>query len=327
MSLAGQGTAEFRRAAVIGTGMMGPGIAVSLALGGLETTLVSRTRSTAQSGLERARALLETLRVNELAAEEAAERAGSILSCSADLEDAVATADLVIESGPEDMSWKQGLLVRVERSAPETCVLASNTSGLSITVMASRCARPSRVLTAHFWNPPHLMRLVELVRGEQTSEEVLQAMHRLMRRCGKAPVIIRKDRPGQLGNRLQHALWREAVNIVAEGIASAEDVDLAAKNGFGQRLPVYGIFEHADAVGLDLTLAVMDYIARDLYSQPKAPQMLFDLVREGQLGAKTGRGFYDWSQKSLSEVQAVRDQFLIEFFRAHPVSSVQEGED
>ncbi len=128
--------------------------------------------------------------------------------------------------------------------------------------------------------------------------------------------VVKKDRPGQLGNRLQMALWREAVNIVAEGIASAEDVDLAAKAGFGQRLPVYGIFEHADAVGLNMVLGIMDYVSADLYNQPQAPELLRDMVQRGELGAKTGRGFYDWSRKDIEAVKTRRDRFVLDFLRA-----------
>jgi 3-hydroxybutyryl-CoA dehydrogenase len=138
----------------------------------------------------------------------------------------------------------------------------------------------------------------------------------LLAACGKTPVVVKKDRPGQLGNRLQMALVREAVHIVAEGIADAEDVDLVAKNGFGLRLPVYGIFEHQDIVGLDLGLAVNDYVSRDLYNQPRAPEYFRQLVARGDLGARTGRGFYDWSVKSAAEVKARRDGFVLEFLRA-----------
>ena len=126
---------------------------------------------------------------------------------------------------------------------------------------------------------------------------------------------MKKDRPGQLGNRLQMALVREAVNIVAEGIADAEDVDTVAKNGFGIRLPAYGIFEHQDVVGLDLGIRVVEYVARDLYNEPRAPEYMRELLRQGHLGARTGRGFYDWSSKSVDHVKARRDAFLVEVLR------------
>jgi len=129
-------------------------------------------------------------------------------------------------------------------------------------------------------------------------------------------VLVKRDRPGQLGNRLQMALVREAAYIVEEGIADVEDVDLVAKNGFGLRMPAYGIFEHQDAVGLDMGLSIVDYVAQDLYNLPKAPNFYRAKVAHGDLGAKTGKGFYDWSKKSIAEVKAARDQFVIDVLRS-----------
>jgi 3-hydroxybutyryl-CoA dehydrogenase len=305
----------FRTAAVIGTGMMGPGIGLTLALGGLRTTILSRRAESAASGLDKARAHAEVLRRNGLVDPDRLAEALALLSASVAFEETIAAADLTIESGPEDMAWKQELFARMDGLAGPGAVLASNTSGLSITAIASRCGRPERVLTTHFWNPPHLMPLVEIVRGEKTSPEAAEEVKGLLAACGKTPVMVRKDRPGQLGNRLQMALVREAAHIVAEGIADADDVDTVARNGFGLRMPAYGILEHQDIVGLDLGLRVVDYVAKDLYNRPGAPENFHELVRTGDLGAKTGRGFYDWSSKSADEVRARRDAFLVEVLR------------
>ncbi len=292
----------FKTAAVIGTGMMGPGIAVTLANGGLRTTIVSRSAERAAAGLEKARALARWLAGNGLPAPDL-----SLLTAAASFE----SADIVIESAPESMPLKQDLFAALEAAVPADAILASNTSGLSITAIASKCARPERVLTTHFWNPPHLMPLVEIVRGERTAPECAAAVRELLSACGKTAVVIKKDRPGQLGNRLQMALWREAMHIVAEGIADPEDVDLVAKRGFGIRLPVYGMFEHADAVGLEMVLAVMDYVARDLYNQPCAPPLLREMIARGET-------FYDWSKRSRAEVAVERDRFVLEVLRRSP---------
>jgi 3-hydroxybutyryl-CoA dehydrogenase len=300
------------RAAVLGTGMMGPGIAVSLALGGCEAVLASRTEEGAARGLAAARGQLDVLEANGLAEPGAAAEARARLSAAAELEAACAGAAVVVESVPEDLELKQALFARLEELAPEEALLASNTSGLSITAIAARCRRPERVLTAHFWNPPHLMPLVELVRGEKTSAGALERMRELLVRCGKRPVTVKKDRPGQLGNRLQMALFREAVHIVQEGIAEPEDVDTAARLGFGIRLPVYGILEHIDMVGLPLARAVCDYTARDLNSEPRAPELFERKIAAGETGAAAGKGFYDWSRRDPAEVRARRDAFLIE---------------
>lgn len=307
---------RFETAAVIGTGMMGPGIALTLALGGVRATILSRSEDGAKRGLETARAQVKLLADNGLVQKEAADRALTLLDSSTDFDANVARVDLVIESAPENMEFKQNLFTHMDAIAQPRAVLASNTSGLSITAIASRCTRPERVLTTHFWNPPHLMPLVEIVRGEKTSDDVTASVKELLARCGKTPVVVKKDRPGQLGNRLQMALVREAVNIVAEGIADVEDVDLAAKTGFGLRLPVYGIFEHQDMVGLDMGLGIVDYVSKDLYNEPGAPPLMRAKVAAGDLGVKTGKGFYDWSKKDAASVRARRDKFVLEFLRA-----------
>ena len=306
---------KFETAVVIGTGMMGPGIALTLALGGVDVTIASRTQEGSEQGLQTARRQVEVLRSNGLIEDETATKALSRIKAGTGLDELVRGVDLVVESAPENMLFKQELFARLDALARPDCLLASNTSGLSITAIASRCSHPERVITAHFWNPPHLMPLVEIVKGERTSSEAVEALRSLLLQCGKVPVVIQKDRPGQLGNRLQMALVREAAYIVQEGIASVEDVDLAAKMGFGLRLPVYGIFEHQDAVGLDMGMSILDYIAQDLYNQPNAPQEYRGHVERGELGAKTGKGFYDWSNKSLDEVKALRDRFVLDVVR------------
>jgi 3-hydroxybutyryl-CoA dehydrogenase len=310
---------RFRTAVVVGTGMMGPGIAATLALGGLRTTLLSRTEDNAARGVESARQQMRVLVDNGLAELVDVRAAFDRLDGSCAFDRTIGSADVVIESVPENMDVKQKIFVRMENIADRAAVLASNTSGLSITAIASRCRRPERVLTTHFWNPPHLMPLVEIVQGEKTSAAVAQSVRELVAACGKVPVMVKKDRPGQLGNRLQMALVREAAYIVEEGIADVEDVDLVAKNGFGLRMPAYGIFEHQDAVGLDMAIAILDYVAKDLCNLPKAPNNYRAKVAHGDLGAKTGQGFYDWSKKSIEDVKARRDQFVMNVLRARKI--------
>jgi 3-hydroxybutyryl-CoA dehydrogenase len=305
---------RFTTAAVIGTGMMGPGIALTLALGGLRATILSRTAEGAGQGVEKARAQARFLAASQLVDDTVAARAAEQVTGSAAFDQTIAGADIVIESGPENMAFKQELFARMD-GLTSRAILATNTSGLSITAVASRCAHPARVLTTHFWNPPHLMPLVEIVKGEKTAPDAAEAVRALLQTCGKTPVLVRQDRPGQLGNRLQMALVREAAYIVAEGIADAHDVDTVVKNGFGLRMPAYGTLEHMDMAGLDMALAIVDYVAKDLYNEPRAPEHLRERVKNGDLGVKTGRGFYDWSVKSADEVKAGRDAFLVEVLR------------
>ena len=220
---------EFRRAAVIGTGMMGPGIAMTLATGGLDAVILGRTDESAGKGLAQARRQLNLLAEHGLVDAGVAAEAAPRLSASTDFEGAVGAADIVIESAPEDMLFKQDLFARMDRIARPEAVLTSNTSGLSITAISSRCEHPERVMTTHFWNPPHLVPLVEVVMGARTDAALASAVHALLARCGKVPVLVKKDTPGQLGNRMQMAMVREAAHIVREGIADAEAVDTAAR--------------------------------------------------------------------------------------------------
>lgn len=236
------------------------------------------------------------------------------MSSTADLDGVVARVDLVIESAPENMEFKQNLFARMDAISRPHCVLASNTSGLSITDIQAKCARPERVATTHFWNPPSLMPLVEIVKGARTSEATAQRLRTLLRDCGKIPVIVKRDTPGQLGNRLQSALIREALHIVQEGIADVEDVDLAVKCGFGLRTPVYGVFEHMDIVGFDIAAAIADYVSRDLCNHVGVMPIMREKISRGQ-------SFCDWSVKSKDEVKERRNAFLLDFLKRYRVGA------
>lgn len=312
---------KIENAVVIGTGMMGPGIAATLALGGVAATIASRSEAGAEKGLEQAWKQLSQLAEHQLIHPSDVPRARRLLNASANLEAVAPGADLVIESAPENMAFKQELFAILDGLTRPEAILTSNTSGLSITAIASRCQHPERVVTTHFWNPPHLMPLVEVVRGEKSSDEAVEAIRSLLAHCGKVPVVVKKDRPGQLGNRMQMALVREAVNIIQEGIADARDVDVAAKLGFGLRLPVYGVLEHQDLVGLELGRQICGYVAADLNNEPKAPALFDEKIAAGETGALAGRGFHVWPDGLATEVKARRDRFLIECLRRGVVSS------
>lgn len=303
-------------AAVLGTGMMGPGIAAILAIGGLETTLVSRGTATAAKGLDQAKKCAGVLLDNELITAEAARRATERLSGSVDRDATAGWVDLFIESGPEDLAWKQDLFASLDAASRADTILASNTSGLSVTAIAERTRRPERVLTTHFWNPPHLIPLVEIVKGAKTDHAVASRVRDVLAACGKTPVVVQKDRPGQLGNRLQMALLREAAYIVGEGIASAEDVDLVLKRALGLRYPAFGLFEHLDIAGLDLVSAVCEYVGRDLYAERDAPPYLRALIKDRKTGAETGQGFLVWTEGQAEAAKARRDSFLLDFLRS-----------
>jgi 3-hydroxybutyryl-CoA dehydrogenase len=298
--------------AVIGAGMMGPGIGVCLALAGHEVCLFGRSSSSLKRGLAAARDGIDLLRREGVVAAAQASSGASRLRGTTDLARAVADAEFVFESIVEDLDEKQKLFGELEQLASPSAILASNTSGLPISRIAEVLHHPSRAATTHFWNPPHLMPLVEIVKGEQTSHETIEQLRTLLDGAGKQTVVVLKDTPGQLGNRLLHALFREAFHIVQEGIASVEDVDLAMKNGPGLRFPAYGLLEHADMIGLDMQLAIDSYLFAELCNLTKAPALLEDRVARGELGVRTGRGLYDWTTKDPAAVRARRDQFIID---------------
>lgn len=292
--------------------MMGPGIGVSLALAGHRVSLYGRTAEGLTRGLETAARGLELLRQAGLVSARKAAAAQHRITGTVELQAAVARTDFVFESVVEDLDVKQRLFCELERLAPDDAIFASNTSGLPITRIAEHMAHAQRTAVAHFWNPPHLMPLVEIVKGEHTADTTVARLRELLDGAGKRTVVVLKDVPGQLGNRLQHALFREAFHIVQEGIASVEDVDTAIKNGPGLRFPAYGLFEHADMVGLDMMQAIESYLFKALSNMDEPPAFVRELIADGALGAKTGRGLYDWRHRDAQEVLAARDKFIVD---------------
>ena len=234
-----------------------------------------------------------------------------------DLEAVASTADIVTESIIENLGVKQELFLRVERVCPPHTLITSNTSGLPATQLAGVLARPERFAVTHFWNPPHIMPLVEVIQGEKTSEKTIESLLTLLRRAGKKPVLVRKDTPGQLGNRLFHALIREAYWVVQEGIASPEDVDVAIKYGLGRRFPVYSMLEHLDIIGLDMVLAIQSYMCRALCNETEPARILTRTrSRPGSWASRAGRGFFDWQKRDSKALLKKRDAFLIELLRS-----------
>jgi 3-hydroxybutyryl-CoA dehydrogenase len=211
----------------------------------------------------------------------------------AHLPDAVADADFVTEAIVENLKIKQDLFEAIS-ALSERAILATNTSVLPVTQIAARARRPERVVGTHWWNPPDLIPVVEIVRSARTSDQTMARTVEIISSFGKTPVRVEKDVPGFVGNRLQHALWREAIALIADGVCDAKTVDLMARNTLGLRLGTMGPIENADYVGLDLTLAIHDAVLPSLNRDPHASSLLRKKVADGQLGAKSGAGFLDW---------------------------------
>jgi 3-hydroxybutyryl-CoA dehydrogenase len=255
---------------------------------------------------------------SDLTSESAVARTGLAVRGTTDLQAVVQGVQLVVEAIPENLELKQQLFQRLDRLTPPEVILATNTSGLSVTKISASATHRERIATTHFWMPAHLVPLVEVVMSSYTSERTAQTLLEFLRCCGKKPALVRKDLPGQLANRILQGMIREATSLVEAGVATAEDVDNAIKNGLGIRLPVWGIIEHIDAVGLDLCLTVQNSVLPALNNEPHAVQLFADKVKQGDLGVKTGKGFYDWSKRSIDDLKKLRDDFIIQtlHFRA-----------
>jgi 3-hydroxybutyryl-CoA dehydrogenase len=297
-------TIGIQRIAVIGAGLMGHGIALEFAAHGFTVTLHDQSAAQlAQAPARIAEGLTRLTDAGRITPETAAETPSRITTTD-DLRRAVADADLVIEAVSENLDVKRALFHDLDALAPPHAILASNSSTFMPSLLAAATKRPERVIVAHYFNPPHLLPLVELVRGAQTSDETVATLRALYQRIGKSPAVVQKEAPGFVGNRLQMALLREALAIVDAGIATAEDVDTIIKTGFGRRLSVAGVFEVFDAAGLDVTLAVADQLFPDIDRSTTASPILRDKVTQGHLGQKTGQGFDDWPPAKAAALRA-----------------------
>lgn len=227
------------------------------------------------------------------------------------LEAACREAGIVIEAAPERLAFKRELFGRIEGMVPRDTILCTNTSALSITEISTCLKDPARFLGAHFWNPAQIVPCVEVIKGRFTSEEVFERVVDLLGKVGKEPVRVLKDIPGFLGNRLQHALQREALALVEEGVAEPEEVDRVVKTGFGLRYAFMGPFERADLGGLDTTYEVQKYLLPFLDRSTSPSPLLAEKNRTGELGLKTGRGFYDWTEEHRATMAQERDRVLL----------------
>ena len=269
----------FARAAVVGAGLMGRRIAGVLASAGLDVALTD--------------ANAEILCAAAGEADEVAGAGRGSVTAVADMAAAVGDADLIIEAVIEDLAIKQSLFERLAMLAPRA-VLATNTSVLRVGAVTARVEDGSRAIGTHWWNPPDLIPIVEVVPGERTAPATVERVVTLLTHARKTPVRVGRDVPGFIGNRLQHALWREAIALVAEGVCDAKTVDLVVRNTIGLRLATLGPLENADYIGLDLTLAIHESVIPGLNRDPHPSRLLRELVADGQLGARSGHGFLDW---------------------------------
>jgi 3-hydroxyacyl-CoA dehydrogenase len=296
---------EVRRAAIIGTGTMGPGMGAVLARAGVDTALYDispEALERAKAGVELASGVLDRL--------EAVKADGGGVRFETELAAALDGADFVMEAVPEKLELKQELFPQLEAGVADETILASNTSGIPITKIASVCSQPQRVVGMHWSNPPHLIPMIEVIPGEQTSPETVGATSELVRRIGYHPVE-EKEVPGFVENRILYAILRECLHLVDRGIIDPEGLDLNVRWGIGYKLAVIGPMELLDMAGLDIYNAVGSYLNQDLSTSGEVSSTIRGLIDHGRLGMKTGGGIYDYTPEQIDELRGRRAAKLI----------------
>jgi 3-hydroxybutyryl-CoA dehydrogenase len=302
---------EIRNIGVIGAGLMGHGIAQIFAIKGYKVKLFDNDSGVLKSAPERIRNNLQTLLKMGLIGSQELGDCLNHVQLSHTLTEMCEGVELAIEAVSENLELKRAIFSDLERFTSPHTILCSNTSGISISLISEKLQYKERVVGTHFWNPPHIVPCVEVIKSEFGSDEIFHTVVELMKRVGKEPVRVLKDVPGFLGNRLQHALWREAISLVEKGIANPEDIDRVVKYGFGLRLPFLGPLETADLAGLDLVLDIHQYLFSDLENRTTPSPFLKKLVDQKTIGVKTKEGFYPWTDESIKQIIQQRDQVLL----------------
>ncbi|MCU0591421.1 MAG: 3-hydroxyacyl-CoA dehydrogenase family protein [Desulfobacterales bacterium] len=302
---------KIKHIGVLGAGLMGHGIAQIFASAGYDVNLYDADPAALQAAKGRIADNFKIFIELKLARPEHRDCCLDRISLCPSLEAFVRGPQLIIEAVLEDLKIKRNLYSELEPLTPSDTIFSSNTSAISITELGAAFKVKGRFLGTHFWNPPHVLPCVEVIKGAATADEAFETVYALMEKVGKVPVRVLKDVPGFLGNRLQHAMWREAISLRENNIASAEDIDKVVKYGFGARMPFIGPLETADLAGLGLTRDIHRYLFPYLESSREPSPVLEDLVSAGATGVRGGRGFYEWPPEKVQRIIRQRDGILL----------------
>jgi len=303
---------QIRRVAVIGVGLMGHGIAQEFAHAGCEVAINDLTEQMIERALSNIRRNLELFARHGLVSAPEIPLILSRIHSAPALAQAAEDADFVVEAAFEELSLKQRIFRELDEACPSHAILASNSSSFKVSKYACATKRPAQVLGTHYYNPPHLVPLVEVIKGDQTSEQTLATTVDFMTRVGKKPVVIRRDVAGFIGNRIIAAIYRESLAIVDQDIATPQDVDTVVKNSFGRRMGVMGPFEQSDIIGADLVASVMKELFPEIDRSTGPSAVLERQKARGELGMKTGKGFYTWTPESM---EATRNRISLALLR------------
>jgi 3-hydroxybutyryl-CoA dehydrogenase len=293
---------ESKRIGIVGGGLMGHGIGYLLAAAGHEVGIFEPSAEVRASIPQRVQSICDLLGDGPAAL--------TRITTHDQLAPAVKDAEFVFEAAPEKLPLKQKIFAELETLTRPDAILASNSSAIPTTEIGRHLAHRERVVGTHFWNPPHLVPLVEVIQNDKTSDDVVARTIALLREAGKVAVHVKRDIPGFVGNRLQHALKREAIALVAAGVCDAETLDTVVKEGFGARMAVLGPLEQSDLVGLDLTLDISTVLVADLDRTAGPHPFLRAKVEAGKLGMKSGEGFRTWTPQQADAVRDRLRQFL-----------------
>lgn len=297
-----------RRVAIIGMGTMGPGMAARLARGGLQVSAYDL----APAAIERARAMLGTAEtvLDSLGVAAPPSGAGAV-SFTSDIVEAVSGADLVIENVPEKIEIKADVYRTIDGLVSRDVIVASDTSGIPITKLQAHISNPARMVGMHWSNPPHIIPMIEVIGGEQTAPETVQTIRELIRSLGLLPVVVKKDVPGFVENRVLYALLREVVDLVERGVIEPEDIDTCVSWGVGYKLAVVGPMALLDMAGLDIYNSVSSFLNSDLSDRKDVAPMVSRKIEDGTLGIKSGKGIYAYTPERIAELQRERARKLV----------------
>ena len=298
--------------AVIGAGLMGHGIAQEFANAGYRVYLHDVTDEQLETALTQIEQNLNVLARNTIIEKDSISPTLQRIQTSTELATVAENADFVVEAVTENLPLKQQIFGKLDTICPPHTILASNTTALMPSQIGVNARRKAQILNTHYFNPPYLIPLVELIRSPDTSDETVEVTFELLSAIGKTPAIIEKEALGFVGPRLQAALIREAFAIVEQGIASAETVDLVVRNSFGRRLSIAGPFEVFELAGWDLVLAAFEELYKDLNSSPDINPLLRQMVESDKLGVKSKEGFYSWTDEKIEQLRDRMSRALIQ---------------
>ena len=303
------------KVAIIGSGTMGHSIALAAAMANFNVRIFGINEddiTNARKGLE---GKIKILVANEVLTQQQGDEVFARIKLLTELQVVVKDATFIIEAIPENIELKQKIYAQLEELVDETTIIASNTSGIMPSILADKMKHPNRLVITHFYNPAHLVPLVEVVGGKKTDEATIERSMAMMNAFNKKPIKIEKEIAGFVGNRLQFALFREAQYLYKKGIASKEDIDAAVKYSIGRRLSVTGPLLSADMTGLDVVEDICNYLFIDLSDEKSVGEPIKALVSNNNLGFKTGKGYYQWTEALSKEINAAREQMLIDHLK------------